>query len=163
MFTCLRKNPKTLKMEMGILSVNHLIRAFDKTGPRGRSSSVCSFEVRWQIIVNSACESNRFLDRIVICGCSFTPKRFPSIKKGIDLWFLFLDNLKSVAGRPLFVFLKTQSDWPLYEGFCVFFHQKYIMRVRCFNFEVFWSILLFIKKIWKTLVLILTKYLLRQL
>lgn len=27
MFTCLRKNPKTLKMEMGILSVNHLIRA----------------------------------------------------------------------------------------------------------------------------------------
>lgn len=25
-------------------------------------------------------------------------------------WFLFLDNLKSVAGRPLFVFLKTQSD-----------------------------------------------------
>lgn len=27
MFICLRKNPKTLKMEMGILSVNHLIRA----------------------------------------------------------------------------------------------------------------------------------------
>lgn len=27
MFICLRKNPKTLKMEMGILSENHLIRA----------------------------------------------------------------------------------------------------------------------------------------
>lgn len=63
-------------------------------------------------------------------------------------WFLFLDNLKSVAGRPLFVFfLKLRVTDRYMKVFVYFFHQKYFMRVRCFNFEVFWSILLFIKKI----------------
>lgn len=59
-------------------------------------------------------------------------------------WFLFLDST-----RPLFVF-SLNSEWlTAILRFLFIFHQKYYMRVRCFNFEAFWSILLLIKKIWK--------------
>lgn len=59
-------------------------------------------------------------------------------------WFLFLDST-----RPLFVFSLNSKWLTAILRFLFIFHQQYYMRVRCFNFEAFWSILLLIKKIWK--------------
>lgn len=58
-------------------------------------------------------------------------------------WFLFLDST-----RPLFVFFFKLRVTDRYIKVSVYFPSKLLyVRIRCFNFEAFWSILLLIKKI----------------